>query len=96
MIVGVKGTALKEGRGSTPADAAQCSDDLLDHAVGEIFLLGVNNWTDKYPAIAKAIAGLPAQNAYLDGDFAGCCPTAGRPSTLSRTRPILARDRWSS
>ena len=24
-----------------------------------------NDWTDKYPAIATAIAGLPAQNAYL-------------------------------
>ena len=25
-----------------------------------------NEWTQKYPAIAKAIAVLPAQDAYLD------------------------------
>jgi bifunctional non-homologous end joining protein LigD len=30
-----------------------------------------NDWTDKYPAIAKANAGLPAQNAYLDGELCG-------------------------
>jgi bifunctional non-homologous end joining protein LigD len=30
-----------------------------------------NEWTDKYPVIAKAIAGLPAQNAYLDGELCG-------------------------
>jgi bifunctional non-homologous end joining protein LigD len=29
-----------------------------------------NDWTDKYPVIAKAVAGLPAQNAYLDGELA--------------------------
>jgi ATP-dependent DNA ligase len=40
-----------------------------------------NDWTDKYPAIAKAIAGLPAQNAYLDANCAGCCPMVGRPLT---------------
>jgi ATP-dependent DNA ligase len=28
-----------------------------------------NDWTQKYPAIAKAIAGLPAQDAYLDGEL---------------------------
>src|SRR5207244_1474909 len=30
-----------------------------------------NDWTDKYPAVAKAIAGLPARNAYLDGELCG-------------------------
>ena len=30
-----------------------------------------NDWTEKYPAIANAIAGLPAQNAYLDGELCG-------------------------
>ena len=30
-----------------------------------------NDWTDKYPTVAKAIAGLPAQNAYLDGELCG-------------------------
>jgi bifunctional non-homologous end joining protein LigD len=38
-----------------------------------------NNWTDKYPAIAKAIAGLPARNAYLDGELCGLLPD-GRTS----------------
>jgi DNA ligase D-like protein (predicted ligase) len=33
-----------------------------------------NNWTEKYPAIAKTIAGLPAQNAYLDGELCGVLP----------------------
>ena len=33
-----------------------------------------NDWTDKYPAIANAIAGLPAQNAYLDGELCGVLP----------------------
>jgi DNA ligase D-like protein (predicted ligase) len=33
-----------------------------------------NDWTDKYPTIAKAIAGLPAQNAYLDGELCGVLP----------------------
>jgi hypothetical protein len=38
-------------------------------------------WTDKYPAIAKAIAGLLAKNAYLDGELCGvygsCCCSRG-------------------
>jgi hypothetical protein len=29
----------------------------------------VADWTQKYPAIANAIAGLPAQDAYLDGEL---------------------------
>src|SRR5215469_3744410 len=33
-----------------------------------------NDWTDKYPVIAKAIAGLPAQNTYLDGELCGVLP----------------------
>jgi bifunctional non-homologous end joining protein LigD len=33
-----------------------------------------NDWTDKYPAIVKAIAILPAQNAYLDGELCGMLP----------------------
>ena len=33
-----------------------------------------NDWTDKYPAIARSIAGLPAQNAYLDGELCGVLP----------------------
>src|SRR5580704_12726901 len=33
-----------------------------------------NDWTSKYPAIAKAVAGLPARNAYLDGELCGVLP----------------------
>src|SRR5216684_42240 len=33
-----------------------------------------NIWTSKYPAIARAIAGLPAKNAYLDGELCGVLP----------------------
>jgi bifunctional non-homologous end joining protein LigD len=33
-----------------------------------------NIWTDKYPAIAEAIAALPAKNAYLDGELCGVLP----------------------
>src|ERR1700745_830811 len=30
-----------------------------------------NDWTQKYPTVANAIAGLPAQDAYLDGELCG-------------------------
>jgi bifunctional non-homologous end joining protein LigD len=33
-----------------------------------------NDWTEKYPFIAEAIAGLPVQNAYLDGELCGVMP----------------------
>jgi bifunctional non-homologous end joining protein LigD len=33
-----------------------------------------NDWTEKYPAIAKALVGLPARNAYLDGELCGLLP----------------------
>jgi DNA ligase D-like protein (predicted ligase) len=33
-----------------------------------------HDWTDKYPVIAKAIANLPARNAYLDGELCGVLP----------------------
>jgi bifunctional non-homologous end joining protein LigD len=37
----------------------------LDAGRVQILTRRGNDWTDKYPAIAKAIAGLPAQNARL-------------------------------
>src|SRR5216683_5812529 len=40
----------------------------LDAGRAQILTRRGNDWTDKYPAIAKAIAGLPAQKAYLDGE----------------------------
>src|SRR2546423_4508775 len=33
-----------------------------------------NDWTAKYPAIAEDLAGLPATNAYLDGELCGVLP----------------------
>jgi DNA ligase D-like protein (predicted ligase) len=33
-----------------------------------------NDWTDKYPSIADAIAGLPAKDAFLDGKLCGVLP----------------------
>jgi ATP-dependent DNA ligase len=33
-----------------------------------------NDWTDKYPAIAAAVASLPARAAYLDGELCGMRP----------------------
>ena len=33
-----------------------------------------NDWIDKYPTVAKAIANLPARNAYLDGELCGVAP----------------------
>ncbi len=33
-----------------------------------------NDWTDKYPAIAKDLSGLPAKSAYLDGELCGVLP----------------------
>jgi ATP-dependent DNA ligase len=53
----------------------------LDAGAVQILTRRGNNWTDKYPAIAKSIAGLPARNPTSTANFAGCCPMAGRPST---------------
>src|SRR6266581_8258671 len=52
-----------------------------------------NDWTPKDPAIAKVIAGLPAKNAYLDGEL---CPTAGRRSILFRMPATPGKARSSS
>jgi DNA ligase D-like protein (predicted ligase) len=46
----------------------------LDAGRVQILTRRGNDWTDKYPALAKAIAGLPAQNAYLDGELCGVLP----------------------
>jgi hypothetical protein len=53
-----------------------------------------HDWIDKYPAIVRAVAGLPARNAMAS--FAGCCPMAGRPSILSRTQATSVPDPLSS
>ena len=46
----------------------------LDAGRVQILTRRGNDWTGKYPAIAKAIALLPAQNAYLDGELCGVLP----------------------
>jgi bifunctional non-homologous end joining protein LigD len=51
----------------------------LDTGRVQILTRRGNNWTDKYPAIANAIARLPVQNAYLDGELCGVLPD-GRTS----------------
>jgi ATP-dependent DNA ligase len=43
----------------------------LDDGGVQILARRGNDWTDKYPTIAKAIARLPARNAYLDGELCG-------------------------
>ena len=54
-------------------------DDFRMHARldrGEMRLLTRNglNWTAKYPQIARAVAALPARQAYLDGELCGVRP----------------------
>jgi bifunctional non-homologous end joining protein LigD len=51
----------------------------LDGGRPKILTRRGNDWTDKYPAIAQAIAGLPAHNAYLDRELCGVLPD-GRTS----------------
>ena len=46
----------------------------LDAGRTQILTRRCNDWTEKYPAIAKSIADLPAQNAYLDGELCGVLP----------------------
>ena len=46
----------------------------LDAGRVEIITRRGNDWTQKYPAIAKTIAGLSAQDAYLDGELCGVMP----------------------
>jgi DNA ligase D-like protein (predicted ligase) len=46
----------------------------LDAGRVQILTRRGNIWTDKYPAIAQAVAGLPARNAYLDGELCGVLP----------------------
>jgi bifunctional non-homologous end joining protein LigD len=46
----------------------------LDAGRVQILTRRGNNWTEKYPAIAKSIAALPVRNAYLDGELCGLLP----------------------
>jgi bifunctional non-homologous end joining protein LigD len=46
----------------------------LDAGRVQILTRSGNDWTQKYPTIAQAIAGLPAQHAYPDGELCGVLP----------------------
>jgi hypothetical protein len=46
----------------------------LDTGRTQILTRRGNDWTEKYPEIAKAIGQLPARNAYLDGELCGVLP----------------------
>jgi DNA ligase D-like protein (predicted ligase) len=46
----------------------------LDAGRSQILTRRGNDWTEKYPAIARAISALTAQNAYLDGELCGVLP----------------------
>ncbi len=43
----------------------------LDHGEARLLTRNGLNWTDKYPQIARAVAALPARQAYLDGELCG-------------------------
>jgi bifunctional non-homologous end joining protein LigD len=46
----------------------------LDRSAVRLFTRTGLDWTHKYPAIAKAVASLPARQAYLDGELCGIRP----------------------
>src|SRR5213595_467621 len=54
----------------------------LDAGHVQILTRRGNDWTDKYPAITEAVADLPAQNAYLDGELCGVLPDGRTAFTL--------------
>jgi ATP-dependent DNA ligase len=46
----------------------------LDKGRVQILTRRGNDWTDKYPIIVGALAKLPTQDAYLDGELCGVLP----------------------
>jgi bifunctional non-homologous end joining protein LigD len=46
----------------------------LDAGRVQILTRRGNDWTTKYPTIAKSLAGLPTTSAYLDGELCGVLP----------------------
>ena len=47
---------------------------LLDRGAVRLLTRTGLDWTHKYPAIAAAVASLPARQAYLDGELCGIRP----------------------
>ena len=68
----------------------------LDRGRVQILTRRGNDWTDKYPAIARAIVGLPAQNAYVDGELCGVLPDGRTAFNLIQNATDTGEDRWSS
>jgi DNA ligase D-like protein (predicted ligase) len=46
----------------------------LDRGRVNILTRRGNDWTDKYPSVARALAALPVHNAYIDGELCGVLP----------------------
>ena len=46
----------------------------LDAGKAQMLTRRGNDWTEKYPSIAKSIAGLSAHNGYFDGELCGVLP----------------------
>ena len=46
----------------------------LDRGGGRLLTRTGLDWTHKYPAVAAALASLPARQAYLDGELCGVGP----------------------
>jgi ATP-dependent DNA ligase len=68
----------------------------LDHGAVRLFTRTGLDWTPKYPAIAKAVAGLDSRQAYLDGELCGVGPggtTSFNIVQLASDRATLRR--WS-
>jgi bifunctional non-homologous end joining protein LigD len=46
----------------------------IESGTAKILTRRGNDWADRYPTIAKALAGLPTKSAYLDGELCGVLP----------------------
>ena len=65
----------------------------LDAGRVQILTRRGNDWTEKYPGIATALAGLSTRNAYLDGELCGVLPDGRTAFNLIHNELIPARDR---
>jgi bifunctional non-homologous end joining protein LigD len=66
-------------RSATQSGALDAGLGFADDGAGSASRVNIltrrgNDWTAKYPVIAEAVAGLPAKNAYLDGELCGVLP----------------------
>src|SRR5207247_6337636 len=61
----------------------------LDRGAVQLLTRTGLDWTHKYPAIAAAVASLPAREAYLDGELCGVQPDGTTSFNLIRTASDL-------